>query len=152
MEPSEVEARLKKMRVIWAAMLGSVALYALLGVAVLRPDRAEATAAPGPAVAPGVFVLLGLAIVAASFAVRRFILRRSVEQRRPELVLPAVLAGVAISEAAALLGLVVLAVTGSSYSYLLLAVGALGIILHAPRREDLTAAGGGAGGAGNFGR
>ena len=46
----------------------------------------------------------------------------------------------ALCEVAALMGMVALFVTLSKYAYLLFALGALGMLLHFPRREQVEAA------------
>lgn len=141
-----IDKRLRTMRILWAVFLWNIALFALLVYVVDPPTDAEYAAAAGesaPATLPpllAVFFAAGLASVALSFVLKPRHFRRAVDQQRPEHVQTGLILALVLCEAAALLGVAALFVTGSRYGYLLFALAALGQMLHFPRREPLLAA------------
>ncbi|HEV2764372.1 MAG TPA: hypothetical protein VGV38_15435, partial [Pyrinomonadaceae bacterium] len=67
-------------------------------------------------------------------------LLKATREQRPDLTLTAYVVAFALAESAALFGLIALFVTGSTYSYLLLALGFFGVLLHRPGRDHFAAA------------
>lgn len=133
------DARLRVLRVLWAAFFSSVGVYALVG-GVAAPGPEAGSAAGGLPPLLYALLALGAVLVAVSFAVRRSFYRRAASARRPELVQTGLILALAFCEAAALLGLAALFVVRSPAAYLLFALGAFGHLLHFPRREQLAAA------------
>ena len=152
------EARLRLRRILWAVFLACVGLYAFAAYVLAGPSGAERASAEGflnghlppgaqvsargPAFLLPLLVLLGVAAVLASIVVGRAYARRAAAERRPELLQVGLIVSVALCEAAALFGVVGLLVTGDSYSYVLFVIGAVGILLRFPRREQILAASG----------
>jgi F0F1-type ATP synthase membrane subunit c/vacuolar-type H+-ATPase subunit K len=83
---------------------------------------------------------LGLTTLALSFVLKRRFLANAINMQRPEMVQTALIVAWALCEVTALFGLVVFFVTGSSAYYIFFIFGALGVLLHFPRRNDLLAA------------
>lgn len=145
----DIDARLRALRTIWAALLGSVFLYAVVGY-VLRPPaftaRSLGFAGEGNSVtlalaAAGLHLLGIAAAVAAGPLLLRSFLRRAEAEQKPALVQTGYVLALAVSEAAALLGLVILFLTGSWNAFMLMGASAMTIALMRPRREQLAAAG-----------
>ena len=87
-----------------------------------------------------VLAFAALSAVAASFFVKNGLLLKATREQRRETAQVAYVVAFALSESAALLGFVALLITNSTYSYLLFALGVVGILLHKPRLDHLAAA------------
>jgi hypothetical protein len=72
--------------------------------------------------------------------VKGVLYRRAAEQRQPALTQAGLTVAMALCESGVLLGLVGVFVTRNDAAYLLFALGALGMLLHFPRREQVEAA------------
>lgn len=134
-----LEARLRVMRILWGALLTSIGLYVLVCV-FAAPRRGAAVEDAGNTTMLGAFAAIALVSVAASFLLKGRFYRRAAERGEPEQAQIGFIVALALCEAAALFGLVGLFVTLNRSAYLLLALGALGQLLHFPRRDELAAA------------
>ena len=134
------EDRLRTMRIIWAVFLVVVGMFVLF-TRLARPDD-ETIAETGGGNTTLLYVLAALALssVVASFVLKATFYRRAAERRQPALLQTGFVVAMALCEAAVLLGLVGVFVTWNDYAYLLFALGALGEVLHFPRREQLMSA------------
>ncbi len=134
------EARLRVLRILWAVFLITIVLF----VVMTRFVRANSeAAAAGGRDHPALLIALaaaGLTSVALSFILKAGFYRRGAERRQPEQVQTGFVVAMALCESAVLLGLVGLFVTWNDYAYGLFALGALGELLHFPRREQLLSA------------
>ena len=79
-------------------------------------------------------------MVVISFVVKRIFLAQSVERQELRLVQTGLIVALVMCETSAIFGLVDLFATGHRYYFLLMIVGALGILAHFPRRDHLLAA------------
>jgi len=131
-----VEKRYRVLLIIWAAMLMNISLLALVGYFA----RPEAPADDAGGIVLMVLLLLGLTTVALSFILKKVLLARGESGQKLDSVQVAYVVAFALCESAALFGLVALFVTGNLYSYIGFIVGAVGIMLHIPRRNHLLAA------------
>ena len=140
------EARLRTVRILWVAFLATVGLYALvayLANPLSDAERARIQGDPAPTGIPTVlvaFFALGVAAVVTSFVLQRAFAQKAAARQRPDVYQQGLILAFVFCEVAALFGLMGLFVTGSRYAYALLALGALAIALHFPRREQLLAA------------
>ena len=151
-EQAGVEARYRVMLIIWAALLASVGVYALIGF-VARPAGAGAGGATADPTLLFVFGALGLSTAALSFVVKAALLKQAAVKRDAAGVQTAYIVALAVCESSALFGLVALFVTGDGRSFVLFAVCVACMLLHKPRREHLLAATSGGGGQlGSFGK
>jgi hypothetical protein len=131
------ELRLRTMRTLWIAMILSIAAYFAFSLFVGRLAHLE----PNPALS--LVMLAGaVASVLISFPIKSKLLNRAIEQQRVQMVQQAYIVAWAISEVAALLGLLDFFTTGDRYYYVLLIIAAVGQLLHAPRREHIVNASG----------
>lgn len=127
----------RKLLVIWAAMLASVGIYFAIAQALKPQDEEGATANDTVAL---VMLGAGTAFVLASFIVKNRLLSRAVAEQNLKMVTTAYIVGLALAEAAGVLGLASAFAFGGGFPGLLFLVSAVGMLFHFPRRDDLTAA------------
>ncbi len=129
------DARLRTLRILWAVFLVNVGLMALVSY-FGRPETEGAEGVP-----PLLYGLAAVALssVAASFFLKASYYRRAAERQEPAQLQTGFIVALALCEASVLLGLVGLFATGCDYAYGLFALGALGIVLHFPSREQVFA-------------
>ena len=84
-------------------------------------------------------MLLGIGLLTTfiSVPIKKKFLAQSVEQQRVELVQQGHIIAWAITEVAALLGILDFFLTGNRYYYVLFLIAAIGQLLHFPRRQQL---------------
>ena len=133
------DLHLRTMRILWVAFLICVALFFIV-TWVTRPPELSDDISRG--VHPMLYGLAALAFlaVAASFAVKAAVYRRAAQHGQPALMQAGFTVAMALCESAVLFGLVGIFATRNDASYLLFALGALGMLLHFPRREQVEAA------------
>jgi F0F1-type ATP synthase membrane subunit c/vacuolar-type H+-ATPase subunit K len=134
-----LEARLRVLRILWGALFASIGIYALVAFFVLRGRDAAAEGADNPTLLAA-FAVMGFMAVAASFVLKRHFYAHAVERADPARFQTGFIFALAFCEMAALLGMVGLFVTQNRNAYALFALGALGQLLHFPRRDQLAAA------------
>ena len=129
-----VDARYRVMLIVWFAILMSLSMMFVLTLIIERPGTGGDV--------PLVWILTALALLlfVISFLLKRRLLAQSVREQRPEMVQTAMILAVALCEAVAMFGLLVYFVGATPYYYLFFILGAVGILLHMPRREQLLAA------------
>jgi hypothetical protein len=133
-----LEVRLRTMLILWAVFLVTIGLYALIPFFVLGSGGAAEGADDSTLLAA--FAALAFMAVAASFVLKRHFYGHAVERGEPARLQTGFILALVFCEFPALLGLVGLFVTRNRYAYALLALGALGLLLHFPRRDQLAAA------------
>ncbi len=129
------DVRLRTLRILWAVFLVNVGLMALAS----HFGRPEVEGVEG--VPPLLYALAAAALssVAASFFLKAGYYRRAAERREPAQLQAGFIVALALCEAPVLLGVVGLFVTGCDYAYALFGLGALGMALHFPSREQVFA-------------
>lgn len=120
------------MRTLWFGLFSSVGFYYAFTLIAERREGLE----PNPSLSLG---LIGVAVlmVLASFVIKSKLLSKAVEQQNPGMVQQGYIMTWAITEVAALLGLMDFYLTSDRYYYVLLIIAALGLLLHFPRREHV---------------
>lgn len=132
---TDLDTLFQSMVIIWIAQIMSVAMFFLVTQFVEVPaDRPENN------ILSFVFAAVGSFCAIISFVVRAKLLRQSVEKQDPKLVQTANIAGRALCEVPAILGVVERFILPGREYLLLLLIGALAMLLHYPRRSDLLAA------------
>lgn len=128
---------------IWFALLTSQLVFVLF-VYVSKPhllafdtSRSFFTDAPLITLA---FAASALIFFVLSFALRRQHIRRALRDQDAGCVQTGLVLGCALSEIASLLGLLLALIFEHPYFYLWIALGALGILFHFPRKGNLDAA------------
>lgn len=120
------------MRTIWIAMLMSIGFYYAFTLFAKRPENVE----PNSTL---FLVLVGIALstVLISFLVKSKLINQAIEQQHVPLVQQAYIVAWALSEVAALLGLLDFFLTGNRYFYVLFLIAVFAQLLHFPRREHV---------------
>lgn len=121
--------------VIWFAILMSVGLFFLMTRFIQRPEQSE-----GGQVMVMVLTFLGSVVALLSFVPKRKLLNQSVAEQKLEPVQSAYIVSFAMSEAAALFGLLLFFATADRFYYLMFIVAVLFLLIHFPRRKDFLAA------------
>lgn len=126
-----IELRIRTIRTLWLALFISVGLYYALTFFVPRSEK--------PANATLFLVLLAVAVTTTliSFVIKNNFLTRAAQKQQVQLVQQGYVVACALTEVAALLGLFDYFATGNPYYYVLFLIGALGMLLHFPRREHV---------------
>ena len=120
------------MRVIWMALLISVVIYYAITHFVERPEDVE----PNPTLSLTLICVAVLAVLI-SFLIKSRLLSKAVDQQHIGMVQQAYVVTWAITEVAALLGLLDFFKTSDRYYHALFIIAALGLLLHFPRRESV---------------
>lgn len=134
-----LDFRLRTLRILWGAFLSTIVLYVLITVFVAPWKDAAEEGGDNPTLLLA-FAVMGFMAVAASFVLKRHFYGHAVEQTNPDKFQIGFIFALAFCEASALLGLMGLFITHNRYAYALLTLGALGQLLHFPRRDQLAAA------------
>ena len=137
----DLNKRYQTLLVLWFALLMSIVLYFIVALlAVPDPEPGSAPTGGSSSLLTFALAALGTFIVVFSFAVKRKLLERSVENQDVTLVQKGLVIACAMCEVTALMGLLERFIIRNSDYYLLFIVAAIGTALHFPRREQLQAA------------
>ena len=131
-DPNKIELRLRTMRTLWIALLVSIVMYYVFTIVVGRAPNAPSN--------DKLFLIcggVGLIAIAFSFLIKSKALANAAAQQKIDLVQPAYILAWALCEVSALLGMLVFFATNNRYYYALFILGALGQLVHFPRREHL---------------
>ena len=118
------------MRTLWLALLVNVGLFYFLTRVAARPENLEPNNTLSLAL-----LAAGVSTVLVSFVVKSKLIGRAIEQRQVQQVQQGYIVAWAMSEVAALLGLLDFFITSDPYFYALFIIAALGELFHFPRRE-----------------
>lgn len=127
-----LELRIRTMRTLWIAMFLSIGGYYLLTFFTTRAEEREPNASLFL-----IFLAIGVSTILISFVVKSKLLSRAIEQQQVPMVQQAYIVAFALTEVAAMLGLLDFFLGGSRYYYVLFIVAACGMLLHYPRREHI---------------
>ena len=135
----DLDKRYQTLVILWFALLMSIGFYLLVSMFV-APDVGNHARNPPSSILIVGITALGTFSVIGSFAVKRKLLKRSVETQDVSLVQKSLVVACAMCEVGALIALLEHFVIGNRESYLLFLVAALGTAFHFPRRIQLEAA------------
>ncbi len=129
---TNIEVRILTLRIIWMSLLMSVVIYYVITLFVARPEGV----APNPTMS---IALIGVAMFAIliSFLLKNRLLDKAVGQQNLVMVQQAYIVTWAITEVAALLGLLDFFTTADRYHHALFIIAAVGLLFHFPRRESV---------------
>ena len=130
--PEDVELRMRTMRTLWFALFMSIFIYYALTFIVERSPTSEPNATLSL-----VFLALAVSTALISFVIKSQLLKQAVERQQVQLVQTAYVVTWAITEVAALLGLLDFFATGNRYFFASFLIAAFGMLLHFPRREHV---------------
>lgn len=127
-----VELRLRTMRTLWFALFATVGVYFLFTLYVGRSEDRE----PNPTLSL-ILIVIGVSTTLISFFIKSKLINLAIERQRVQLVQQAYIAAWAMTEVAALLGMLDFFATGHRHYYILFIIAALGMLLQTPRREHV---------------
>lgn len=131
-DPQTIEARILTMRILWFALLMSVAIYFVFTLFAQRREGLESN----PTISLAL-LCVAILMVLVAFLIKSRLLSKAVDQQNPAMVQQAYIVTWAITEVAGLLGLLDFFLTTDRYYYILLIIAVLGLLLHFPRREPV---------------
>lgn len=131
-DPQTIETRINSIRILWFAMLLSVGVYFAVSLFVKRSEDVAANASLSMAL-----LVAGVSTTLISFLIKAKLLAKAVEQRNLAMVQQGYIVTFAITEFAALLGLLDFFATSDRYYFVLFIIAAGGMLLHFPRREPV---------------
>jgi len=121
------------MRMLWIAMLLSVGFYFALTLFLHRSEPIRSNSALSL-----VLAVIALSAILSSFLLKSRLLGRAAEQQQVSLVQQAYILAWAVTEVAALMGLLDFFATNDRYYYVFFLIAALGQLVHFPQREQVT--------------
>jgi hypothetical protein len=128
-----LEARFRVMLILWAAMTGScVVLFLMTKVATPRTTASVYSDAIVLAL-----LVMSFTIFALSFVLKKKTLEQAIHRQNPAGVQTALIIALAMCEAICLFGLVAFFAFASPYYYAFFIIGAIGLLMHLPRRSHL---------------
>lgn len=129
---TSIELRIRTMRTLWFCLLLSVGSYYVFTVVAGRREDLE----PNPSLSL-TFICVAMFMVLVAFVIKSKLLSKAMDQQNAVMVQQAYIVTWAITEVAALLGLMDFFLTNDRYYFVLLIIAALGLLLHFPRREHV---------------
>ena len=129
---TEIELRIRTLRTLWFALLGSIGIYYGFTLVVERREGIESN----PSLSLSL-MCVAILMVLVAFVIKTKLLSKALEQQSTGMVQQAYVVTWAITEVAAVLGLMDFFLTNDRYYFVLLIIAALGVLLHFPRREHV---------------
>ena len=120
------------MRTLWFCLLLNVGVFFVFTLYAARKEGLQ----PNPGISLTLLCIAMLTVLVA-FVIKSKLLSKAMEQQNPGMVQQVYVMTWAISEVAALLGLLDFFLTNDRYYYILIIIAALGLLLHFPRREHV---------------
>lgn len=142
-ENPEISAQYQTVFIVWAALLTSHFLFLFLLVFVKPKLFSFDLTKPllgDNAIVIGIFAMLALTAVAASFVFRKQHMEQAVAQQKVEHVQMGLILGCALCVVSSLLGVMLAFTFDYQYFFLWIAVGILGTLFHKPKKGDILAA------------
>jgi hypothetical protein len=138
-----IKVEYKSLVIIWLALLASQVLF-LAMVYVIEPELltiawTKPTLGNQPLITLA-FIVSAIVFFVLSFVMRRQYGRRAVEDRDAGCVQTGLVLGCVLSEIPSLFGLLLAFIWNYQFFFLWIALGAIGILFHFPRRGNLDAA------------
>ena len=127
-----IEQRLRTMRTLWGALLMSIVVYYLFTRFTEQPTEVN----PNSSLSL-ILVAIALLTIPISFVIKKKLLTQAVAQQRVEIVQQGYIISWAITEVAALLGILDFFLTGNPYYFVLMIIAACGTLLNFPRRQHV---------------
>jgi hypothetical protein len=127
-----VDQRMRTMFTLWIALFISIGLYYAFSLVKGRPEGLDPEST-----LPLPWIAVALSTVLISFLIKSKLISQAVDQQRVQLVQQAYIVAWAITETAALVGLLLFFLNGNRFYYVLFLIAAAGMLLHFPRREHV---------------
>ena len=131
----KIETRMRTMRTLWIAMLLSIGFYFVFTVFLHRPEQVK----PNSTLSL-ILALIALTTTLSSFLLKSRLVSKAAEQQQVSLVQQAYILAWAVTEVAALMGLLDFFATNDRYYYVFFLIAACGQLIHFPQREHVASA------------
>jgi hypothetical protein len=128
----QIELRMRTLRTLWIALLLSVGAYFAITLFLHRQEDAR----PNGTLSL-ILAIIGFSAILISLALKSRFLNRAVEQQQVSLVQQGYLLAWAVTEVAALMGLLDFLATNDRYYYIFFLIAGCGHLLNFPRREHV---------------
>jgi hypothetical protein len=142
-ENPRISAQYQTLFIVWVSLLISQLLFLLL-VYIIKPELLSfdftQPLVGENAIVVGIFALLALSAVAASFFFRKRDVERGIAEQKVEHVQTGMIMGCALCEVSSLLGLMLAFAFDYQYFFLWMGLGIIGTLLHIPKKSDIIAA------------
>jgi len=132
-DPQQLNAKYRVMLILWFALVSCVGIYYVLSLVMQHPPGNDGRSR----IITFVLTAFGTFMTLVSVALRQKFVAQAESKQQPALVQTGLIVGMALCEAAALLGFLDRQVTGNRYYFVLFVVALVGMIFHFPRRNDL---------------
>ena len=129
---TNIELRIRTMRTLWFGLLVTIGIYYGFTLVAERREGLE----PNPSLSLSL-ICVAMLMVLVAFVIKTKLLSKALEQQSTGMVQQAYVVTWAITEIAAVLGLMDFFLTNDRYYFVLLVIAALGVLLHFPRREHV---------------
>lgn len=129
---TEIELRIRTLRTLWFGLLLSIGFYYGFTLVAERREGLE----PNPSLSV-TLMCVAMLMVLVAFVIKSKLLSKALEQHSTGMVQQAYVVTWALIDVAALLGLLDFFLTNDRYYFVLLIIGALGVLFHFPRREHV---------------
>ncbi len=138
-QPNNVntEAMFRTWLTIWGAILMSCVMFALMAWFIGQPT--QLIGGDNFMLIFPMLLIIALGTLAASFLLKSKQLAQAIAEQNPKILQGSYIVAWALCEAATLFGLLGIFVTKAAAFFALIALGALGLLLHFPKRDDLHA-------------
>jgi len=129
----KIDLRIRTLRTLWIALFLSIGIYFVFTLFLHRSEDIR----PNPTLS---LALAAIAVSATliSIPLKNRLLSRAAEQQQVSLVQQGYILAWAVTEVAALMGLLDFFITNDRYYYLLFLIAACGQLIHFPTREQVT--------------
>ena len=134
-QQTTLDARYRTIVILWFALFTSIGLFFLLTILV-----SSTVAINENRILSSSLLVVGTVTVLASYFIKKRLLAQSVSEQNIGLVQTGVVVAGALTESAALFGVLDYFATGNPYYYLLMIIAVIGSLLNFPRRAHLEAA------------
>ena len=128
----KIDLRMRTMRTLWIAMLLSVGFYFLFTLFLHRPEHARPNG-----MLSIILAVMSFSAILISLPLKSRLLNRAVEQQQVSLVQQGYILAWAVTEVAALMGLLDFFATNDRYYYIFFLIAGCGELLNFPKREHV---------------
>jgi|ERR1041384_940021 magnesium-transporting ATPase (P-type) len=129
----KIELRMRTLRTLWIALLMSIGIYYVFTLFLHRSEDLRSN----PALSL-ILAVIAVSAILSSFIIKSRILNRATEQQQVSLVQQAYILAWAVTEVAAMMGLIDFLTTNDRYYYGFFLIAACGQLIHFPQREHVT--------------
>lgn len=128
----QIELRMRTLRTLWIALLLSLGAYFVLTFFLHRPDNVRPTGSLSI-----ILAVVAFSATLISIPLKSRFLNRATEQQQVSLVQQGYILAWAVTEVAALMGLLDFVATHDRYYYIFFLIAGCGQLLHFPKREHV---------------